>query len=172
MGGGGSSDADSNVAEGPYSAVGGGRRNYARGEHAAIPGGKDNVALDMGAFAAGWAATQQAGAAERNTMVRPAYCAGSWYPGNPVEMNRVLDEYLSEAPVEPGAAHGVIAPHAGWVYSGRVAGAVYGCVNVPATAIVMCPNHTGLGSQRAIAGKQLQIRTIGNNSHTDNRKCF
>lgn len=83
-------------------------------------------------------------------MIREPVFAGSWYPGNPVEMNRVLDEYLAEAPVEPGAAFGVIAPHAGWVYSGRVAGAVYGCVNVPATAVVMCPNHTGTGSQRAI----------------------
>jgi AmmeMemoRadiSam system protein B len=65
-------------------------------------------------------------------------------------MNRVLDEYLSEAPVEPGAAFGVIAPHAGWVYSGRVAGSVYGCVNVPETAVVMSPNHTGMGSPRSI----------------------
>ena len=64
-------------------------------------------------------------------MIREPVFAGSWYPGNPVEMNRVLDEYLSESPVAPGAAYGVIAPHAGWVYSGRVAGAVYGCVNVP-----------------------------------------
>lgn len=83
-------------------------------------------------------------------MVREPVFAGSWYPGNPVEMNRVLDEYLAEAPVQPGGAYGVIAPHAGWVYSGRVAGAVYGCVNVPETAVVMSPNHTGLGSPRSL----------------------
>jgi AmmeMemoRadiSam system protein B len=83
-------------------------------------------------------------------MIRDAVFAGSWYPGDPGQMNRVLDEYLAEAPVAPGAAYGVIAPHAGWIYSGRVAGSVYGCVDVPETAIVMSPNHTGLGSPRSI----------------------
>jgi AmmeMemoRadiSam system protein B len=83
-------------------------------------------------------------------MVRQPVFAGSWYPGNPVEMNRKVDEYLAEAPVAPGRARGVVAPHAGWVYSGRVAGAVYGCVELPATAIVFCPNHTGMGSPRSM----------------------
>jgi hypothetical protein len=83
-------------------------------------------------------------------MIRQAVYAGSWYPGNPDAMNRSLDEYIAEAPVDPGHAFGIIAPHAGWIYSGRVAGAVYGCVNIPATAVVLSPNHTGQGSPRSV----------------------
>lgn len=83
-------------------------------------------------------------------MIREAVYAGSWYPGEPDRMNRVLDEYLAEAPVDPGKAKGVIVPHAGWLYSGHVAGATYGCVDVPATAVVLSPNHTGLGSVRSV----------------------
>jgi hypothetical protein len=83
-------------------------------------------------------------------MDRQAVYAGSWYPGTPDEMNEMLDRFLAEAPVEPGAARGVIAPHAGWLYSGGVAGATYGCVKVPPAAVVLSPNHTGIGSPRAI----------------------
>ena len=42
-------------------------------------------------------------------------------------------------------ALGVIAPHAGYVYSGAVAGAVYAHIEVPRKVIVLCPNHTGIG---------------------------
>jgi AmmeMemoRadiSam system protein B len=37
----------------------------------------------------------------------------------------------------------VIAPHAGYVYSGSTAGAVFGSVDVPRTCVVLAPNHTG-----------------------------
>jgi hypothetical protein len=43
-----------------------------------------------------------------------------------------------------------MAPHAGYVYSGAVAGAVYAQVEVPRRVIVLCPNHTGLGEPLAI----------------------
>jgi hypothetical protein len=44
----------------------------------------------------------------------------------------------------------VIAPHAGYVYSGPVAGAVYARVDVPASVVILCPNHTGRGSRAAL----------------------
>ncbi len=47
-------------------------------------------------------------------------------------------------------ALGVIAPHAGYVYSGAVAGAVYAQIEVPRKVIVLCPNHTGMGEPLAI----------------------
>jgi len=83
-------------------------------------------------------------------MIREPVFAGSWYPGKPAEMNRAIDGYLAEAPAAPAGALGVIAPHAGWIYSGHVAGAVYGGVEVPETAVVVCPSHTGLGSPRSL----------------------
>jgi AmmeMemoRadiSam system protein B len=51
-----------------------------------------------------------------------------------------------QAPVK---AIGCIAPHAGYMYSGHVAGAVFARIEIPRRCVVMCPNHTGIG--RALA---------------------
>jgi len=55
--------------------------------------------------------------------IRPAAVAGSWYPDNADELARMMDEML--ATVEPigGEPIGLIVPHAGYAYSGRVAAA-------------------------------------------------
>ena len=45
---------------------------------------------------------------------------------------------------------GVIAPHAGYTYSGAVAGAVYGRIRVPDTVVVLAVNHRGTGAPAAI----------------------
>ena len=45
---------------------------------------------------------------------------------------------------------GCIAPHAGYMYSGHVAGAVFARMEVPKRCIVLCPNHTGMGRALAI----------------------
>jgi hypothetical protein len=52
--------------------------------------------------------------------------------------------------VTPEEAIGVVVPHAGYVYSGRVAGAVYSRVAWPETWVIMGPNHTGLGAQASL----------------------
>ena len=38
-----------------------------------------------------------------------------------------------------------VAPHAGYIYSGRVAGAVYSRLEIPVHCVILCPNHTGKG---------------------------
>jgi hypothetical protein len=45
---------------------------------------------------------------------------------------------------------GCIAPHAGYLYSGHVAGAVFARIEIPERCIVLCPNHTGMGRPLAI----------------------
>jgi len=52
---------------------------------------------------------------------------------------------LLEPDVPHVAAPAIICPHAGLMYSGAVAGAVYSRVTLPSTAILIGPNHTGLG---------------------------
>jgi AmmeMemoRadiSam system protein B len=42
-------------------------------------------------------------------------------------------------------AFGIVAPHAGYMYSGHVAGAVYSHIDLPQRMIILCPNHTGFG---------------------------
>jgi AmmeMemoRadiSam system protein B len=63
---------------------------------------------------------------------------------------REIREYTP--PVETGriAAIGCVAPHAGYHYSGGVAGAVYARLEIPERAVILCPNHTGNGRPLAV----------------------
>jgi AmmeMemoRadiSam system protein B len=53
-------------------------------------------------------------------------------------------------------------PHAGYIYSGHVAGAVYSRLELPDRYIILCPNHTGLGAPLAIVGSGEWETPIGN----------
>jgi len=82
------------------------------------------------------------------TLRHPAV-AGQFYPRNPKALLADVQSYLSPA-AEPVRALGCVVPHAGYVYSGHVAGAVYAHLDIPEPCIVMCPNHTGLGHPLSI----------------------
>ena len=87
------------------------------------------------------------------TILRHPAVAGRFYPGNPDDLRAEALAYLSQASFAnqiPVRALGCIAPHAGYMYSGHVAGAVFARVEVPRRCIVMCPNHTGMGRALAI----------------------
>jgi hypothetical protein len=77
--------------------------------------------------------------------------AGRFYPGSRGALLADLDRYTAVAP-EGLAARGVVAPHAGYMYSGAVAGAVYGAVELPGRLVILCPNHTGVGGALAMMG--------------------
>jgi MEMO1 family protein len=78
------------------------------------------------------------------TAIRPAAVAGKFYPREPAALTTELNRYLKPT-APPAPAIGCIAPHAGYVYSGAVAGAVYSAIEVPQHCIILCPNHTGQG---------------------------
>jgi AmmeMemoRadiSam system protein B len=79
-------------------------------------------------------------------MDREPAVAGRFYPGDAARLARDVTEMLGPpAPAAP--AVGVLAPHAGYMYSGGVAGATYARVDVPQRAVVLCPNHTGFGAR-------------------------
>jgi AmmeMemoRadiSam system protein B len=82
-------------------------------------------------------------------MIRKARFAGDWYPGDPNRLRSVLRDCI-EATVAEEDVLGVVAPHAGYMYSGHVAGAVYCRVHIPETVIVLCVNHRGAGARAAI----------------------
>ena len=82
--------------------------------------------------------------------VRQPAVAGRFYPDTREELVRSIDEFLEPAKHQRIKALGIIAPHAGYVYSGHVAGAVYTRVDLPQRNIVLCPNHTGLGTPLSI----------------------
>ncbi|MAE67177.1 MAG: hypothetical protein CMJ18_23195 [Phycisphaeraceae bacterium] len=83
--------------------------------------------------------------------VRPPARAGQFYPGDPSEMGRALDEYL---PGDRGGARcrrAVMLPHAGWVYCGQTMGRALAATEVPDTLVIIGPNHTGQGPAWSIA---------------------
>ncbi len=77
--------------------------------------------------------------------------AGRFYPGDPARLGDDVARLLGDKPAERDA-YALMAPHAGYVYSGGVAGATYARVRVPSRAVVLCPNHTGLGVRRSLWG--------------------
>lgn len=59
---------------------------------------------------------------------RPAV-AGRFYPADPEELRRMVEGFLSQAKGKPGRVpRAIIAPHAGYVYSGPVAASAYACL--------------------------------------------
>ena len=82
-------------------------------------------------------------------IVREPAVAGRFYPSNPRRLNRDLASYLPPRQEKLNAI-ACIAPHAGYLYSGQVAGATFSRIEIPARCIVLGPNHTGHGHPLAI----------------------
>jgi len=83
---------------------------------------------------------------------RPPAVAGRFYPADAKELTRDVEKYLAagRAGGEPVRALALMAPHAGYMYSGGVAGQVFARVAVPERVVVMGPNHTGRGERVSV----------------------
>lgn len=89
-----------------------------------------------------------------STAIRQPAVAGRFYPANPQRLRAEIESYTA-APTDADAppkiaALGCVVPHAGYMYSGHVAGAVYRRLELPPRVVILCPNHTGLGEPLAI----------------------
>ncbi len=88
------------------------------------------------------------------TAIRHPAVAGRFYPANPQRLRAEVESYTAapaDAPVEGKIrALGCVVPHAGYMYSGHVAGAVYRRIDLPQCMVILCPNHTGMGEPLAI----------------------
>jgi AmmeMemoRadiSam system protein B len=82
-------------------------------------------------------------------MVRKPAVSGRFYPAQKGDLLQAVDSYLEPAIKIPKAI-GIVAPHAGYMYSGHVAGSVYSRIELPPRNIVLCPNHTGRGTPLSI----------------------
>jgi len=98
------------------------------------------------------------------TVRRPAV-AGRFYPGKADVLKREVNEYLGPDPASAEkveAALGCVVPHAGYVYSGHVAGAVYRKLPARSSYIILCPNHTGRGAPLAVMSSGEWMTPLGN----------
>ncbi len=80
--------------------------------------------------------------------IRPSAFAGTWYPRDPIILAEQVDTFLAgaEVAVPDGRVWGVVAPHAGYRYSGRVAGHAFRCLSglCPELVVVISPMHHAL----------------------------
>jgi len=78
-------------------------------------------------------------------MLRHPAVAGQFYKGSPESLRKQVREFIVPDAVKVKAL-GILSPHAGLIYSGSVAGAVYSRIDLPDTFVLIGPNHTGLGA--------------------------
>ncbi len=85
--------------------------------------------------------------------------AGSFYPSDRNELELFIEKALKEAEIKENLENAVsfVAPHAGYIYSGKVAAYTYKAIGLMLksrkidTFIVIGPNHTGYGAPIAVS---------------------
>ncbi len=92
--------------------------------------------------------------------IRHPAVAGSFYPRKPDALLRDLHSYTAVLG-EKIKAFGCVVPHAGYMYSGHVAGAVYARLQLPRCFIILCPNHTGWGEPVSIMSEGRWLTPLG-----------
>lgn len=105
-------------------------------------------------------------------MIRKPAVAGLFYESDPNSLRERI-EWCFKHDLGPGSLpelgdrhqiKGVVAPHAGYVYSGPVAAHSYYKIvenGFPETFIILCPNHTGMGSGVSIMAEGEWITPLG-----------
>ena len=82
-------------------------------------------------------------------MQRQSAVAGQFYSGSASELRSDLAKLIPLTEVKK-RVFGIIAPHAGFMYSGAIAGKVYAAIEIPSTVLIIGPNHHGQGAATAL----------------------
>jgi MEMO1 family protein len=82
-------------------------------------------------------------------MIRKPAVAGQFYPGSALQLNKMIESFVDQN-AEKEDVIGLLAPHAGYVYSGAVVGAVLSRIRFTDTFIILGPSHTGQGKPYSI----------------------
>ena len=84
-------------------------------------------------------------------MIRLPAVSGRFYPSDPAQLNQQIDSYLASGIHKSKIrAQACMVPHAGYKYSGHVAGAVYSRMEIPGRVILVGPRHFPRGASFAI----------------------
>jgi MEMO1 family protein len=96
-------------------------------------------------------------------MKRKAAVAGQFYPSRPDELRRMIGRMV-DAGTPRKKALAVVSPHAGFVYSGSVAGAVFSSIELPETFVILAPSHRPIRSLFALMNEgewETPLGTVG-----------
>jgi len=84
-------------------------------------------------------------------MLRLPAVAGQFYPADPRELTRLIRKFSAEDPTnQKTSVRACLVPHAGYIYSGSVAGAVFARVILPKQVVVLGVRHSPMGEDLAI----------------------
>lgn len=84
-------------------------------------------------------------------MIRQPAAADRFYPGSPSALNRMIASLRSKPTHTEKDALALVCPHAGYIYSGRLACETIGSTTTPEKVIIIGPNHYGQGARVAIS---------------------
>jgi len=103
--------------------------------------------------------------APTSANVRRSVIAGSWYPADPRRLRAMVDGFLGDVPPQPleGDLLGLIAPHAGYMYSGQVAAYAYAQLRDRpfARVVVVSPVHRVYAGRFAVTDKAYYETPLG-----------
>jgi len=94
-------------------------------------------------------------------MIREPVVAGQFYPASEKQLLNDIKKLVGVRPLQKLDAIGVVSPHAGYIYSGRVAALTLGSIKPKSTYIIMGPNHTGLGALFGISASDAWRTPLG-----------
>jgi AmmeMemoRadiSam system protein B len=98
-------------------------------------------------------------------MNRQPAVAGSFYPANPQQLHLMLEHYLKEAATAEKVPKAIIAPHAGYIYSGQIAASAYARLikaHDRITRVVLVgPSHRVAFTGLAVSGAQTFSTPLG-----------
>jgi MEMO1 family protein len=84
-------------------------------------------------------------------MLRLPAVSGRFYPADPLELTALVRKFTKAAPpFEPARVKACLVPHAGYVYSGHVAGAVLARISILSKILILGVRHFPRGEQAAI----------------------
>lgn len=83
-------------------------------------------------------------------MIRKPIVAGQFYPTEPAALKKLISSFVAKKNIKPQKAISCILPHAGYIYSGKVAALTLQAVKPADTYIILGPNHTGYGAECSI----------------------
>lgn len=97
----------------------------------------------------------------KEVQIRMPAVSGSFYPSSAVELKEQISLFIDKKAHKVGAI-ACMLPHAGYIYSGRVAAETISYVHIKERIILLGPNHTGVGSKFSIMSQGIWQTPLGN----------
>lgn len=94
------------------------------------------------------------------SKIRKPVVAGQFYPSSPGELKKQIEGFIDKK-AEKSDVIACMLPHAGYIYSGKVATEVVSCVNIKDRIILLGPNHTGYGADFSIMSRGSWLTPFG-----------